>query len=278
MKRETRTILCLSLLLIGITQFVSAQGNLLVAPMRVVFDGTKQREDLNLSNIGQDTAVYLISFIHYQMQQDGSFKQLDHVDSLTNRADKYLRIFPRKVVLPPGESQTIRMQFRKPAGMANGEYRSHLYFRAEKEVAALGMSTAQTDTTKLSVSITPVFGISIPVIIRNGNLEYKMSLSDVKLTVVNDTVSNISFSINRKGDRSSYGSIRVEFVPASGKAFDVGLANGVGVYTDLESRRFTILIRNKATQPFKNGKLVIRYSLPREEGGTELAKTEFLVL
>jgi len=277
MKSKSGIVLCLFLTLTGFTQLVSAQGNLLVAPIRVVFEGTKQKEDLNLTNIGQDTAVYLVSFIHYQMQMDGSFKQLDNVDSLTTRADKFLRIFPRKVVLPPGESQTIRMQFRKPAGMANGEYRSHLYFRAEKEVTALGMSTAQADTTKMSVSITPVFGISIPVIIRNGNLEYKMSLSDVNLTAVNDTVSNVSFLINRKGDRSSYGNLRVEFVPASGKAFDVGLANGVGVYTDLESRRFNLSIRNRAEQPLKNGKLVIRYSLPREDGETELAKTEFRV-
>jgi P pilus assembly chaperone PapD len=277
MKSKSGIVLCLFLTLTGFTQLVSAQGNLLVAPIRVVFEGTKQKEDLNLTNIGQDTAVYLVSFIHYQMQMDGSFKQLDNVDSLTTRADKFLRIFPRKVVLPPGESQTIRMQFRKPTGMANGEYRSHLYFRAEKEVTALGMSTAQADTTKMSVSITPVFGISIPVIIRNGNLEYKMSLSDVNLTAVNDTVSNVSFLINRKGDRSSYGNLRVEFVPASGKAFDVGLANGVGVYTDLESRRFNLSIRNRAEQPLKNGKLVIRYSLPREDGETELAKTEFRV-
>jgi len=63
MKRKTRTVLSLFLLLTGFTQLVSAQGNLLVAPIRVVFEGAKQKEDLNLTNIGQDTAVYLISFI-----------------------------------------------------------------------------------------------------------------------------------------------------------------------------------------------------------------------
>lgn len=44
------------------------------------------------------------------------------------------------------------------------------------------------------------------------NLEYKMSLSDVNLTAVNDTVSNVSFLINRKGDRSSYGNLQVDRV------------------------------------------------------------------
>ena len=277
MKRKVGFVLGLFALITGFSQLVSAQGNLLVAPIRVVFEGAKQKEDLNLTNIGQDTAVYLISFIHYKMKEDGSFLQLDNVDSLTTRADKYLRIFPRKVVLPPGESQTIRMQYRKPTDLKDGEYRSHLYFRAEKDVTALGMNTTQTDTTKMSVSITPVFGISIPVIIRNGNLDYKMSLADVKLTTVNDTISNLTFSINRAGNRSSYGNLLVEFVPATGKSFVAGMANGVGVYTDLSARKFSMYIRNRAEQRLKNGKLVIHYTTTREDGDTELAKTEFRI-
>ncbi len=277
MKRKVGFVLGLFALITGLPQLVSAQGNLLVAPIRVVFEGAKQKEDLNLTNIGQDTAVYLISFIHYKMKEDGSFLQIENADTLTTRADKYLRIFPRKVVLPPGESQTIRMQYRKPTDLKDGEYRSHLYFRAEKEVSALGMNTASSDTTKMSVSITPVFGISIPVIIRNGNLDYKMSLSDAKLTTVNDTISNLTFNINRTGNRSAYGNLMVEFVPAVGKSFVVGLANGVGVYTDLSARTFSMSIRNRVDQRLKNGKLVIHYSTTREDGDIELAKTEFRI-
>ena len=278
MKRRAGFVLGLFALIAGYSLQVSAQGNLLVAPIRVVFEGDKQKEDLNLTNIGQDSAVYLVSFIQYQMKEDGSFLQLENVDSITTRADKYLRIFPRKVVLPPGESQTIRMQFRKPADMTEGEYRSHLYFRAEKEVSALGMNTTQTDTTKMSVSITPVFGISIPVIIRNGNLNYKMSISNIALIAVNDTVSSLTFNLNRTGDKSAYGNVRAAFVTSAGKSVDVGLANGVGVYTDLSMRKFTMYIHNRADQPLKNGKLIVYYSDPKEDGGAELAKAEFRIL
>lgn len=277
MKRKVGFVLGLFALITGFSPLVSAQGNLLVAPIRVVFEGAKQKEDLNLTNIGQDTAIYLISFIQYKMKEDGSFLQLENADSVTTRSDKYLRIFPRKVVLPPGESQTIRMQYRKPTDLKEGEYRSHLYFRAEKEVSALGMNTAQTDSTNMSVSITPVFGISIPVIIRNGNLDYKISLTDLALTPVNDTISNLSFNINRSGLRSSYGNLRATFIPAVGKPFDVGAANGVGVYTDLSARKFGMYIRNAVDQKLKNGKLVVAYYTPREEGDKELAKAEYKI-
>ena len=35
-----------------------AQGNLLITPRRVVFEGTKRSMDLNLANTGQDSATY----------------------------------------------------------------------------------------------------------------------------------------------------------------------------------------------------------------------------
>lgn len=253
-----------------------AQGNLLVAPIRVVFEGSKQKEDLNLTNIGQDSAIYLVSFIHYQMQPDGSFKTIESADSFKMNAD-FVRIFPRKVTLPPGESQTIRLQSRTPSELSNGEYRSHLYFRAEKEVSALGMSTSNADSGKMSVSITPIFGISIPVIVRKGDLKFKTSITNPKLIVDNDSVAHVAFTINRTGERSSYGDLRVSFIPTTGKAFDVGAANGVGVYTDIASRQFNVPLRIQAGKPLKNGKLVVRYLLPREEGETELAKTELQI-
>jgi hypothetical protein len=274
MKRKVG-VACLCILLSGLWQTAFAQGNLLVSPTRVVFEGDKQKEDLNLTNIGQDTAVYLISFIHYRMQADGSFLQLES-DSVKTRADKFLRVFPRKVVLPPGESQTIRMQYRKTQEVQDGmEYRSHLYFRAEKEVSALGMSASNVDTTKMSVSITPVFGISIPVIVRNGTMDYSMSISDVSLTPVIDTVSTLTFKLHRLGNRSSYGNVRVTFVPNGGKSVDIGMANGIGVYTDVESRLVSLLLYNRADQRLKNGKLVVTYSTPREEGEKVLAKIEY---
>ena len=137
MKRTMCDIVVVFFLLIC-SQGMFAQGNLLVAPIRVVFDDSKQREDLNLSNIGRDTAVYLISFVHYKMQEDGGFQQLSDTDPLpTPRSDTYLRIFPRRVTLAPGESQVVRLQYRKEANMKDGEYRSHLYFRADKNATPL---------------------------------------------------------------------------------------------------------------------------------------------
>ena len=276
MKKGAGKLLGLLIVCCAFAQHISAQGNLLVAPIRVVFENGNTKEDLNLTNIGQDTAIYLISYIQNNMLPDGSFKQVENPDTLTTKVDKFVRIVPRKVTLPPGQSQTVRLQYRKTADMKSGEYRSHLYFRAEKDVTALGMSTNKADSGSMSVSITPIFGISIPVIIREGTLNYKTTLSDVVFTPA-DSVSFLSVKINRTGNRSSYGNLRVEFVPNSGASYIVTQANGVGVYTNITSRSFVFQIRNQPGRVLKNGKLVIRYMLSREEGEAELSKVEFQI-
>lgn len=253
-----------------------AQGDLLINPIRVVFDGQKQNEDLNLTNIGKDTAVYMVSFLSYKMLEDGSFVQLERPDT-TISADKYLRLFPRKVVLPPNESQTIRLQLRKPATLKQGEYRSHLYFRAEKQITPLGMKDLKIDSTKMAVSITPIFGISIPVIVRNGNLSNQLTISNVQLENLNDSVSKLLLTINRSGNKSAYGNLKVEFYPEKGQKTDVAFANGVGIYPEIAKRNFALLIRNSKLMKLVGGKLVIRFLSPNEDGGAELTRTEFIL-
>lgn len=271
MKRTICQVVALFILFFC-SQGVFAQGNLLVAPIRVVFDDSKQREDLNLSNIGRDTAVYLISFVHYKMQEDGGFQQLSDTDPLpTPRSDTYLRVYPRRVTLAPGESQLVQLQYRRDASMKDGEYRSHLYFRADKNTAPLGIEDTR-DTTRLSVSITPIFGISIPIIIRKGSTTTTIKLSDLSVKAVNDTVSNLSVTLNRSGNMSAYGTLEATYVPETGNQQVVGLANGVGIYTELSKRTYTLPLKVRPTM--KGGKLVVRFMTPRDAGANELARAE----
>jgi hypothetical protein len=264
------------LLMLFVTSVAMAQGDLLINPIRVVFEGQKQNADLNLTNIGKDTAVYMISFLSYKMLEDGSFVQLEKPDT-TISADKYLRLFPRKVVLPPNESQTIRLQLRKPTNLKQGEYRSHIYFRAEKEKTPLGMKDLRIDSTKMAVSITPVFGISIPVIVRNGNLTNQLSLSDVSMQNVNDTISKLNVTINRGGNKSAYGNLRVEYHPTKGQKMDVGFVNGIGVYPEISKRNFALFIKSTNAMKVDGGKLIIRFLAPNENGGMELSRSELIL-
>lgn len=127
-----RKFLIFGLLLLRIlcSGMAMAQGNLLLLPRRVIFEGSKRYEELNLANTGKDTARYVISLMHIRMKEDGGFEEIGQPDSGDRIADRFVRFFPHSVVLGPGESQVVKIQLTKINELTPGEYRSHLYFRA----------------------------------------------------------------------------------------------------------------------------------------------------
>jgi len=256
MRKEFLLIL---ILILGINFQFFAQGDLLVTPNRVVFEGNKQKESLNLVNMGKDTATYSISVVQKNMLEDGSFVTIEKPDSGQMFADPYLRIFPRKVTLAPGEPQVIMLQCRRTPDMKDGEYRSHLYFRSEKDISPLGLGKRLQDTTAISIEVIPIFGISIPVIIRTGAVVVEATLSDLKLETQPGNIQNLKLTINRSGNISVYGNIKIEYVPVQGKPYQIGVVNGVGVYTNLKRRNISIKLDNQPGVILTQGKLKVQY-------------------
>ena len=252
--------LSIILLTIIFSSSVLAQGNLLITPRRVVFEGTKRTQDLNLANTGVDSAKYNVSIINYKMQEDGSFKEITEAESGQNFSDKYLRFFPRTVTLAPNEAQVVKMQLIKTNELQPGEYRSHVYFRAVPKQAALGAEEINKDTTSIGVKLTPIFGITIPVIIRVGASDTKVSFSDIKIATENDTLPRLQFTFNRKGNMSVYGDIKVEHVSANATVTPVGIVRGIAVYTPGEIRRFQMDLDKKAKVNYHQGSLIITYT------------------
>ncbi len=244
----------------GLNLLALAQGDLLVTPTRIVFEGNLQKEEINLVNIGKDTATYTISFVQYNMMEDGRFIAIDKPDSGQMFADPYLRIFPRKVTLAPREPQVIVMQCRRKSDMLAGEYRSHLYFRAEKDLNPIGMKTVPKDSTRLNVSLIPVYGLSIPIIIRSGEVSVSTELSDLQLAKSVEGGYNLTLSINRSGNISVYGDLIVQYVPNQGNPVEIGSVKGVGVYTNLNKRNITMKLNTIPGIELNSGKLKVQYT------------------
>lgn len=247
-----------------------AQGDLLIFPKRIVFDETKKSQSINLSNSGKDTARYIVSFVQIRMKEDGSFENITQPDSNQYFADPYFRIYPRNVILGPGESQVVKVQLQKNNQMVWGEYRSHLYFRAVSNVKPLGEKEIQKDMASISVKLVPVFGITIPIIIRKGDTEAKVSISNLSFQKLNDSIPVIKLDFNRSGNISVYGDIRVNFILPNGKTIKVGEIDGFAVYTPGTLRKCRIELKKGVD--YSNGKLDISYWAPAEDKGGKLAE------
>lgn len=257
----------------------SAQGNLMVMPRRVVFDGSRKSYELNLANTGKDTARYVISLIHYRMKDDGSFEEMSRTDTSGNFADRYVRFFPRSVVLGPNESQSVRIQLINASKLLPGEYRSHIYFRALAEQKPLGdvEETKKTDSPAVSVRLIPVFGISIPVIIHVGESTAKVNISDCSLQMAEGNTPLLNMTLNREGNMSVYGDITVEYISPNDKVTKVGSIQGLAVYTPNPVRHLKIALNNSAGVDYSKGKLYIVYKTHSDVEPITLAQTQLLI-
>lgn len=256
---------------------VFSQGDLLVTPRRIVFEGNRDRQEITLANTGNDTARYTISFVQYRMTEEGTFEQITEPDPGQHFADPFLRYFPRSVTLAPNESQVVRMQLRRSSGMQTGEYRSHMYFRAVPEEKPLGEEDKLEDSTAIGIRLTPIFGITIPVIIRVGEPVLNVSLSDVKVEEREPDTKWLSLTFNRKGNISVYGDLTVEHTAPDGSKAEVGVVRGIAVYTPNEKRTFSFQLRPPEGVDLSKGKLTVRYSGTSEAKPILFAETELLL-
>jgi len=256
----------------------AAQGNLLLTPRRIVFEGSTRSIDLNLANVGQDTATYAISIVQIRMTEEGNFETITEPDNGQNFAGQNLRFFPRSVTLGPNETQTVKVQLVRANQLTPGEYRSHFYFRAIPKEKPLGEEEkVVADPNAISVMLTPVFGITIPAIIRVGESNAKVNITDISLDRLTDTVPRLSLTFNRTGNFSVFGDLAVDHISAQGKVTRVGAANGVAVYTPNTLRRFSFNLNNIAGVDFGSGKLRLTFSAPSDVKPEKYTEAEIIL-
>jgi hypothetical protein len=236
-----------------------AQGDVQIYPKRILFDGSKRAQELSIANSGKDTARYSISVVQIRMKEDGSFETIDRPDEGQNFADKNFRFFPRSVVLAPNEAQTVKIQLLKFSELATGEYRSHLYFRAEAEKKPLGQDSI-VNNSSIAVRIVPTYGISIPVIIRSGETTTEISVSQVRFSWEKDTIPVLNFDLNRSGNMSVYGDISVDYLSPEGKEIRICSVKGMSVYTPNSVRHFRLPLQKNPAVNFNKGSLHIVYT------------------
>lgn len=253
---------------------VFAQGDLLLFPRRIVFEGTKQRiQELNLANMGKDTLVYAVSFSHIRMNRDGSFTEITKPDSGQQFADNFIRFFPHTVRLGPNESQVVKFQLTRTSDLKPGEYRSAIYFRAlPRRLDTEDSAQSKVQSKTLSVKLIATYGISIPVIVLSGPQDVKVSLTDLSISR-DKKLAYLNLLFHRTGNVSCYGDLNVVYTSPQGKAINVGVAKGVAVYTPNKEREAKIPLELKPGVDLHSGTITLSYHTSAEKDNALLAQT-----
>ncbi len=279
----------LALSLASIAYPALAGGDLLVAPTRVVLDGPRGTE-VFLNNVGAQTATYRISMELKRMLPSGQLEDIAP-DAANDREKSTLSMIsyaPRRVTLAPNQPQAIRIGVRAPADLPDGEYRAHILFRAIPDAAAV-VPTTSGPTQGVSIALTPIYGVTIPIIVRKGSLKVTAAISGIQKVRIDPTnneiltaksksgeegsVDAISFTLARSGNRSTYGRIRVTKAGVAKPLFE---ARGIAVYTEVASRVVTLPIPPEVAAQL-SGPTKVEYLEESDTGGGTIAEAQVVI-
>lgn len=254
-----------------------APGALGVSPTHIILEGRTRTAEVTLINRGDQPATYRVFFKDLRMTPQGQYEDIETPASGEQSAAAMLRYSPRQVRLAAGEVQTVRLLLRRPATLAEGEYRSHLHFQQLPPENVGNDIDAPPADGKIAVKMIPLFGVSIPVIVREGKLEARAALIDLALDAPSkpDAAAALGLRITRAGLASVRGNIDVSFVPrGGGKPQPVGAIKGISVLAPTSERQVRFHLSPPESGRLADGTLQVRYSDGADENPQLYAQAE----
>jgi hypothetical protein len=256
-------------LLACLAAVLPAQAELMLNPTRIVLARNQRAAQVELINDSESPASYRISVVNRRMSETGEFIGIDTPAPGELFAGPMLTFSPRQVTLAPGTAQVVRLMLRRPEGLADGEYRSHLHFEklADAKQARSSVEGA-ADGQQIGVVLTTLIGASIPVIVRQGECSAAATLEGLELST--GKTPQLAFRIARSGCASVYGDLAIRFTPHGGAEQLLAQAKGVAVYPPNAVRRAALPLALPAGG-LARGQLRLTLHERPESGGKLLA-------
>ena len=163
----------------------------------------------------------------------------------------WLRAFPRRLVLQPGQRQVVRVTIVAPAGLANGEYWGRVLVKSRGGEPPIEQTQGQVH---MQLSLETTFATA--VFFQKGAMQTGIAAT----AVAQRTGDGVQFTVDlhRQGNAVFLGRVHAELCDASGRHL-ADAEDVVAVYRDLR-RRFVL----RAGAPLPDGPLVVRYLVDTE--------------
>ena len=121
----------------------------------------------------------------------------------------------------------------------------------------------------VSFKLTPIYGVTIPVIVRLGNLQATAGIANVELEKKGGK-PQIALDLNRSGTRSTFGEV---LVLKAGVKDPIAIEKAVAVYTELGIRHVTIPV-DDAYKGDIAGPVTVQYVETFDDGSHVIAQTD----
>ncbi|HEX8671713.1 MAG TPA: hypothetical protein VF710_07480 [Longimicrobium sp.] len=164
----------------------------------------------------------------------------------------YVRAFPRRLTLAPGQRQTVRVLVQAPAGMAEGEYWGRVVVRSRG-----GTPPIEQNNGAVRMQLNVETAVATAVLFRKGTVTTGLAVNG-SVARLTPAAVEAEFDVRRTGSAVFLGHLRAEVVTADGRV--VGrMEDEMAVYRALRLR-YTIPLAAGAP---RTG-LTVRYTFDTE--------------
>jgi fimbrial chaperone protein len=207
-----------------------------VSPTAVFIDSRSPTATLSLYNNGTAPEEVAISFgFGYPSSNAEGVLQVQIQDSAAAGEPSvvpWLRAFPRRLQLQPGQRQTLRVMVQAPAGVAEGEYWGRVLVRSRG-----GQPPIESTQGQVHVALDVETVVATAVLFRKGPVTTGAAVRSAAATVAGDSV-RFTVDLDRQGNAVYLGRVHARLRDASGRALGEA-EDALALYRSLR-RRFTI--------------------------------------
>ena len=188
---------------------------ILVAPHAVFMDHRSRTGQVFLVNTGDTPEEVTIDLKYGYPATDSTgtvfIRLIDQPDSTEPSAAAWIKAYPRRAVLAPGQRQVVRLLARPPTGLPDGEYWSRIIATSRgSKVAVVGGDS--TISAGLSLELRTIISLSY----RKGAVHTGVSVTDLRAIRQGDSLA-VWFGAERQGNAAFLGTLTYQLVDATGK-------------------------------------------------------------
>lgn len=212
MTRRAPTVLAL---LAALLSLPAVLRGVFVAPHAIFIDDRSRAAQVTLGAGDAPEEVTIdLAFGYHDTDSTGTpfLRMVDDPDSTYPSAADWIRAFPRRVRLEPGERRTVRLLATPPDGLPDGEYWARLIVTSRGASAPI----ASTDTA-VQAGVELVFRLVVPVSFRKGRVTTGIALGGLQASAADDSLV-IWMDAERLGNGAYLGTARFGVLDGDGRA------------------------------------------------------------
>ena len=245
MKRSLVKLICASTLVLLLTVLPEVLKAVLVAPHAVFMshrDRTGEITLINTSDEPEEVSVAL-QFGYPDGDSTGGVLVRLFEDPAPHHpsAAGWIRAFPQRMRLAPGQRQVVRLFATPPADLHDGEYWSRVLITSKGGVVPVAGSTDAV-TAGLSLEIRTIISLNY----RKGDVYTGVALNDLKMGIANDSLI-VWVELERQGNAAYLGQLRLGVQSFDGARTLLSESMPVAVYYTL-NRRYAFAL-DEAAEP-----------------------------